>query len=210
MDQATKEMARDCYGYGRWDAPFWFIGPEQGQGNPDDIPERYTAFSELNDEGLCDCREFHKTIEPKWHRETPALQPTWRRLMLVLMACKGALTGDKDRDATILRNYQRDQWGTTSGETCVIELSGLPARNLSERRDRESFRQQRIEKMCQKMSERKPGFVLIYSNGQWDHWKQRTELRSHNVEFAPSPTAPGYTDQYWIDIGKKLRDSAGQ
>jgi len=26
------EMARRSYGYGRWDSPFWFIGPEQGTG----------------------------------------------------------------------------------------------------------------------------------------------------------------------------------
>jgi len=25
-------MAEQLFGYGRWDAPFWFIGPEAGMG----------------------------------------------------------------------------------------------------------------------------------------------------------------------------------
>jgi hypothetical protein len=30
-DEPFREMALGCYGYGRWGAPYWFIGPEQGQ-----------------------------------------------------------------------------------------------------------------------------------------------------------------------------------
>lgn len=29
---SMSRMARDCYGYGRWDAPYWFIGLEEGMG----------------------------------------------------------------------------------------------------------------------------------------------------------------------------------
>jgi hypothetical protein len=38
-----EEMARECYGYGRWAAPYWFIGPEQGQGH-DDLRKRYHVW----------------------------------------------------------------------------------------------------------------------------------------------------------------------
>src|SRR5260221_602500 len=31
MDEATKDMARRCFGYGRWESSYWFIGPEQGR-----------------------------------------------------------------------------------------------------------------------------------------------------------------------------------
>jgi hypothetical protein len=27
---ALEEMARECFGYGRWDAQYWFIGLEEG------------------------------------------------------------------------------------------------------------------------------------------------------------------------------------
>ena len=36
-------MAEDFYGYGRWEAPFCFIGPEAGMGNDgkDNLAARY-------------------------------------------------------------------------------------------------------------------------------------------------------------------------
>jgi len=30
--QELENMAEHFFGYGRWDAPFWFIGPEAGMG----------------------------------------------------------------------------------------------------------------------------------------------------------------------------------
>jgi hypothetical protein len=32
LDNHERNMAEDNFGYGRWDAPYWFIGPEQGMG----------------------------------------------------------------------------------------------------------------------------------------------------------------------------------
>src|SRR5271163_982806 len=115
MDAATlKEMARDCYGYGHWSAPYWFIGPEQGQGRID-LPRRFEVWKNLNKDGLCDCREFHKSIEPKWHRDNkPPLQKTWDKLIILLKAFKGERTDDQDAR----RGYQRGQLGMLTGETC--------------------------------------------------------------------------------------------
>jgi hypothetical protein len=78
MDEGIREMARRCYGYGRWDAPYWFIGPEQGMA-PDennDLKPRVKAWLDLGGQEVSDCREFHKPIgEKRWHREIPQLQP---------------------------------------------------------------------------------------------------------------------------------------
>src|SRR6516165_6556836 len=126
MGDLASLMARDFYGYGTWDAPFWFIGPEPGG---DGNEKRAKAFSKLGKDGLCDCKEFHTEInEVRWHREPPekaALQPTWRRLMLLLMP---AVKLSSDRAA--LREYQCRHWGKLNGETCVIELGGLSAKNV--------------------------------------------------------------------------------
>ena len=32
-DSELAQMAKDFYGYGRWDAPFWFIGREAAMDN---------------------------------------------------------------------------------------------------------------------------------------------------------------------------------
>jgi hypothetical protein len=61
--------------------------------------------------------------------------------MLLLMAFL-----ERPTDKKSLQTYQRDQWGRlSSGETCVIELSGLPANSFKVPRDRELFRRERIE-----------------------------------------------------------------
>jgi hypothetical protein len=88
MTEAEKFMAENCYGYGRWDAPYWFFGPEQGlkDGTLDEFIKRYEAFRDLNKDGLCDCRAFHAAIgETRWHRQDPELQKTWKFLILLLL-----------------------------------------------------------------------------------------------------------------------------
>jgi hypothetical protein len=120
-----EQMARGCYGYGRWDAPYWFIGLEEGMGGT--IEERIEAWQYLGEAGLSDCRLFHERIrDPRWHQKA-ALQRTWRPLMLLLMTFL-----DRASDKESLREYQVRQWGCSkyAGETCVIELFGLPAKDL--------------------------------------------------------------------------------
>ena len=113
-DDGIREMALRCYGYGRWSAPYWFIGPEQGQApeENDDLKPRVKAWQHLEATELTDCCEFHALIgEKRWHRERPKLQSTWRPLLLLLMTYLGKRT---DRDA--LRNYQEiggEDWMAT-------------------------------------------------------------------------------------------------
>src|SRR5579859_7409872 len=119
MEHDFSEMARQSFGYGRWDAPYWFIGPEQGQSSAenDDLTHRFKAWRDLGSPELCDLEEFHRAInEHSWHRK---LQRTWRPLMLLLMTFL-----EKRADKGSLLSYQRDEWGRAIGETCVIELSG--------------------------------------------------------------------------------------
>ena len=56
-----EEMARNCYGYGRWDAPYWFFGLEEGMSGT--LEERIEAWQHLGEGGLSDCRLFHERIK---------------------------------------------------------------------------------------------------------------------------------------------------
>lgn len=49
MDDGVLEMARRSFGFGRWEAPYWFIGPEQGQGPHEngDLGLRLKAWHQL-------------------------------------------------------------------------------------------------------------------------------------------------------------------
>ena len=107
MDEALKDMAIQCYGYGRWDAPYWFIGPEQGQASKEnhDLEPRLKAWLRLGARELDDCEEFSVAInEHSWHRDGK-LQSTWRPLILLLMTFL-----NRPADKESLRTYQRHQW----------------------------------------------------------------------------------------------------
>src|SRR6266567_1397858 len=214
MVDAEYEMGSGCYGYGRWEAPYWFIGPEAGQSPTEnnDIKLRYKAFRQLGKDGLTDCGAFHDFIhEKRWHRATrPALQPTWRRLILLLMTFLKEPTDDES-----LRTYQRDRLGRLSDETCVIELSGLPARNFEVPRERRRFRQQRIEFIRGKMLTCKPAFAVMYGKGAMKDWEEIAgitlcpdsvqKVGSTIVVVATHPVARGLRKKYWVDLGQRMR-----
>jgi hypothetical protein len=212
MDDRTREMAKGCYGYGRWEAPYWFIGPEQGQGRweNDELKARCDAWLRLGGGKLSDLKEFcHLIHEKRWHRENPELQKTWKSLMLLLM-----VFSERPTDNGSLKTYQRERWGRLDGETCIIELSGLPANNFNVPRERGLFRQERIKVMCDKMCAYKPVLVVIYGVGTKTHWESAggyssdslRRLQDTVLEFTLHPTSrPTPMDAYWVEQGKRLR-----
>lgn len=224
-------MARHFFGYGRWDAPYWFIGPEQGGG---DNPERAAAFSMLQKEkstpdGLCDCLEFHRVIgENRWHFKAPVdLQWTWKRLMLLLMSFLGRPTENMN-----LCEYQRGCWGRACGESCVIDLSGLSFKCFRDSGDfyREAghnpavswrnIRVDRVKSIRDKIRDVKPSLVVLYGYSHWRYWREiagndlparGAAKRAGNTVFVlgPHPAAYGTeidnSDLTWEALGKAAR-----
>jgi hypothetical protein len=218
MDDDLREMALRSYGYGRWAAPYWFIGPEQGQSRREssDLKPRVEAWRHFGGRELDDCRDFHARIgEQRWHRQAPQLQRTWRRLMLLLMTFVGRQTDEES-----LSKYQRDEWGRLSGETCVIELSGLAAKSAKVPRDRKSFRTERIKIIRDKMLHYKPELVVMYGMSEKPHWEAIAEQRFPSENFLklgstivalalhPTTWGNGAPDDYWQKLGELLRMEA--
>jgi hypothetical protein len=215
MEDGVHQMALTSYGYGLWNYPYWFIGPEQGQASheKDDLGMRIEAWCHFGKRELDDCRAFHERIgEKRWHGldgKKPRLQSTWYRLILLLM---GFLK--RERESENLREYQRDRWGRQhDGETCVIELSGLAARNFKVPRDREIFRSQRIEVIRQRMADHKPSLVVLYGIEQ--SVRELIVGRSFSLEeiviipptiltAIPHPARSGWTNERYVELGKRL------
>lgn len=117
--------ARYWFGYGRWAAPYWFLGMEPG--GQDDLAW-YNAWLALDPDkkGLIDCRTHHTmaaALDPRattpWHQHGAVyIQDTWGPLIRTLLMFEGRPATDLD-----VARYQHDDWGSKEGEAALIELS---------------------------------------------------------------------------------------
>lgn len=218
----TNKMAQNSYGYGCWNASAWFIGPEQGMGahESDDLSRRVEAWITLGSNELDDCFQFHKEIkECRWHGENAKLQRTWAKLILTYLEFSGLEKANR-------LQFQKTEWGFQPSDTCVIELSGLAAHNLTVNRDRRSFLDDRIRHINQKMQECRPQVLVLYgkSDACQKAWRDIAsdaetiktnlsfvELRKSNstlLAWMPHPVAHGQTNENWTNLGSELRKLA--
>ncbi len=106
-NELRTEAARTWFGYGRWSAPYWFIGMEPGG---DDHPEIYTSWKRCGGGSLIDA----KLHEDEWNAlvaedlrtrhfaEVPKIQTgTWQPLIHLLLGFTGS-----DEDAHFLSARQ--------------------------------------------------------------------------------------------------------
>jgi hypothetical protein len=217
---AKQLAAEKWFGYGRWDAPYWFVGMEPGG---DDTHASYEAWLDLGGDALIDCRAHHQwqletqgIDNPKWtkyHRRdrSNALQATWRPLILVLLTFKG-----EPHDTEDVRRYQRDRWGYKNDETAVIELNALHAPSIATIGvDRQAYRTQRIRTIREHLLERPPTFAVFYGQSYQDHYEEMTQAKFDSDGFAqcgrtvcvlaPQPARSGWTNEEWCELGRRLR-----
>jgi len=86
--ECIESMARQFYGYGCWNAPYCFLGPEPGMAKKDmarkadDLEKRCAAWQRLGGGELLDCIEHHRAFGLlRWHAAPSEPQRTWKRLM---------------------------------------------------------------------------------------------------------------------------------
>jgi len=207
---ATDRAAREWFGYGSWSAPFWFVGMEPG-GEGDDAS--HESWQRLGGGELIDCKAHHLDCQfLKWHGgERPPTQPTWRRLMQLLLAYKG-----EDTALDAVARYQRDHFGAADGETAVIELSAHHAVNMDVDVERMAHRDDRISLIRRRLDEHRPTFVVFYGKtyqSEYERvigapfgpggaaWRDGTlcVLTIHPVAKSGSPPA------YWVHLGQAMR-----
>jgi hypothetical protein len=223
-------MALRRFGYGSWDAPYWFLGPEEGMDLAEDPKCRLAARHQLGKTDLTDCRAFHKLIgQEKYFSKDPVPVATWSRLILLLLETLDLPAGDDE-----IRSYQRDHWGESGGRVCVAELSGLAAPSMAvgklqlqalfTQKEIEALRMQRLKAIRQRMHECNPALVVTYTLAEQHDWEvlaggqfhekridgHRFGLRqwkSTIVVLAPHPTGTkGLKKDYWpkaaLEIGR--------
>jgi hypothetical protein len=186
-------FCKQFFGYGRWDAPVWFVGIEEaGAGTPEELQARLLAWDQRGRRELEDAPVFYPACgQPQWHGPNASLQRTWRQLMRMLLLARGEPV---EEDA--LLEYQKHTLGAFPGHVCLTELSPLPAPNhlawpYANRldlpawvRSREQFMQTvaagRIATLREKIALHHPRAVVFY------FWKHRQSAEAvAGGEFRP-------------------------
>jgi hypothetical protein len=193
MTNMIEAYCTQFFGYGRWDAPVWFVGLEEsGAGTPKELLSRLAAWDRRGRRELEDAPTFYPACSQNhWHGPHAPLQPTWRQLIRMLLLARDEPVGE-----AALLEHQRFAFGGSSGDVCLTELSPLPAPNHREwpyagRRDlpewvrsREQFMLTvstgRIATMREKIAIHHPKAVVFY------FWKPRQSAEAvAGGEFRP-------------------------
>jgi hypothetical protein len=119
-----QDYCNQFFGYGRWDAPVWFVGLEEaGAGTPEELQARLAAWVQRGRRELEDAPSFYPACEQhQWHGPHSTLQRTWRQLIRILLLARGEPVGEN-----ALLEHQRQSLGASSGQVCLTELFPLPA-----------------------------------------------------------------------------------
>lgn len=208
-DTVESRAAENWFGYGHWEAPYWFVGLEQG-GTEDH--STYSVWQDLGEPELSDCKEHHlKSGFKKWHQgANPPVQSTWLRLIQLLLSYQ-----NRDASTESARAYQQLKWSSRSGETAVMNLSVLHAPSLKADVKRHLFRDERIARMRARMEQYGPEFVVCYGSARSDFERLVGEqfdedgLAIHNSTvciLTAHPIARGHNvPLIWTELGRKLR-----
>lgn len=211
------EAARKWFGYGRWDAPYWFVGMEPG-GTED--AASYESWKRLGGGELIDCKQHHlDTNFDRWHGEDQhGAQPTWRRLIQTMLGFEGHNATLED----VLR-CQHEGWGCEDDDTALIEVNALHAPGLASDLDRTKYRNERIALVPERLTEYGPVFALFYGltyreiyeriagtpfDTEGFVWSGKTlcVLTPHPTSHLHGKPTPWSNGDWWIAQGKRMRE----
>ena len=121
---ALLKYLESFFGYGRWDAPIWFIGIEEAGGRSErELEQRLAVWAERGHKELEDAPTFYPASgNSSWHGEGAHIQATWKQLIRLLLLARGACADDK-----AILACQSTQLGSFAGDTSLTELLPLPS-----------------------------------------------------------------------------------
>lgn len=234
-DQLLEAFINGFYGYGNYQAPYWFIGMEEAGGATEqEIARQLEIWDAWGRDELLDVVEYARAMGiTSWYGDKPALQRTWRNLIRVLLTAKGQTS-----DNEVMRRYQKTAWGTKNGETCLLELLPLPAPSIAHwiygqistlpyLATRESYRQyvvdSRVSHLQEMVARYQPKAVICYGAGYRSYWKKiaKAEPWKYSIEgvnyavsnstlFIITEHPTRSTNEHFKNIGKFIAEFKSQ
>lgn len=185
------EFMRGFFGYGNLNAPYWFIGKEEGGGK--DLEENFRrihTWKTLGKTITVDMIDYHFKLGFT-AEQLNNIQSTWTKLTQALIAMEGKEGTKEER-----RFYQRHKLGRLDGDNCCLELMPMASRSTGkwlwesifkdyyQINDRKEYMNviapMRIVRLQELIGRYKPKLVVLYSS-QADYiryWEKITNIEN--------------------------------
>lgn len=221
------------WGYGNPNANYWFVGMEEGGGNSfEEVNQKIQLWNERGRPSIDDIYECH--VEAKWFKSNARLQPTWNKLIRILLSAKG-----ETPDTEMVKQYQITELARKNSESCLIELLPLPSpstqnkdwiyHNYSDnpilatrKKYEEDIRPKRCEQLNNLILKHKPKNLVLYGTTYLNRWQQalkNPKLTAYTIDGKPAyfgkldqtsiaicqhPVARRVSSNYFHEAGKIL------
>jgi len=135
-DDVLLKYIHNFYGYGSFNADYWFISLEEGGGHSEkEIQNRLNVWEKRGSKQLEDCRSYHLEFGiGEWFTNNPKLQSTWKMYIRIFFNSEQNskfINGDNNLQKRMIKNYQSNEFGKLDGNMCIMELRPLPSKNLN-------------------------------------------------------------------------------
>ncbi|HEY3429510.1 MAG TPA: hypothetical protein VGK39_02465 [Cyclobacteriaceae bacterium] len=232
--EAIHHWINHFYGYGSWEARFWFVGYEESGGDlPEEVSEKlnyfYDAHGSTAGPTLCSIRELYKRIAfriegPRAERfasfhdhrfGTHAVQHGfWKNLTAFAF-------GYQNKKLPDLLLYQQKQFASSSSQEALIQLYPLPAHNhawyyswldlpqFPFLKTRVLYEQHvyenRIHGLFTQLKQHQPEIVLMYGMENINKLKASAQEFFPSVKFKTVKAVKHQIPQYhYADIGSTI------
>ena len=162
-------------GYGRLEAPVWFLGMEEAGGGEENLRAR------LEFEPVEDLARAHRLLGiTKHHEGRKVIQPTWRGMCYVMLKLRG-----RETDVESIRRYQAERLGRFGGETLLCEMMPIPKLRVGSWEYEEAIPQfrsaeeyyRRVKPKRESLlrtviQQNKPRVVVGYGKGYWEAYQR--------------------------------------
>ena len=181
-DPLLHDFMQTFYGYGNFQGAYWFIGMEEGGGDSfEEVTRRLDVWQRRGRRTLEDVAGYHLELGISYPFTGKArLQPTWAKLIRVLLSAEGQTPTKED-----VRAYQHHQWARSTSNVCLLELLPLPSpstqhwlyaehSHLPELSSRERYQAawtpRRVQALRQHIAVHRPRAVIFYGQSYREHW----------------------------------------
>lgn len=170
MKRLIEARIKNFCGYGNLKSDLWFIAMEEGHdGTLKDVLKK---FKKTHGQKVFDPRPSRR-----WFTENSSIQPTWGKLIRILLATKYSKQHAMDKER--VREFQIHRFGTKNGDHAMLDLMPLPSQSISKwfyaklgiryLESREAYQQQyrplRIKLFKRLITKYKPRSVVLCSFG---------------------------------------------